>query len=269
MRTIWKGMLELGEVAIPVGLVSAVRELEEPTRRLHASCQSPVSVRPYCPVDAELLEWDPDTVRAYEVAPGQYLVPTQEQAKQLEPPETRSIPIGCFVDADTIAPALVQKRYHLTSTSPLGARAYTLLAGAMNDLDVVALVRFVAWKTEWIAAIASDGAALELARLHFQEDLVALDHQDEPPAIDTELAALARQLVERHTRQIRPDDLASTERPIVRQLLEQLLAGHELVRPEPPTQHKPQLAGPDLETALRRSLTNAPKKRRARATAAV
>jgi DNA end-binding protein Ku len=224
-------------------------------------------MRGYCERHEQLL--DPGEIAdAWEVSPGQYIEVSRDARDALEPVETRRMPIGAFVPAEAIQPALIRKRYQLLPSSPVGARAYFLFAAAIAELDVAGLVRFTAWRSEQLAAIHSHAGCLELHSLHFGEDLVAEPEElgrlaDDAEPIDDGLLELARDLVDRHTRQLQPGDLDSLERPRVRQLLKQLLAGQEIVRPEPAVQEDKGLTGPaELEAALRRSIKHAPRRRR-------
>jgi non-homologous end joining protein Ku len=78
-----------------------------------------------------------------------------------------------------------------------------------------------------------------------------------------------RELVERHTRTLKPADLASVERPRVRQLLDRKLAGEPIVTAALDEQADDVASTPpvELEAALKRSLKQAPRKRRAAARA--
>lgn len=266
VKTIWNGTLELDEIAIPVGLVPTVSDKGERLRRIHVGCGSRVTNRGYCERHEQLL--DPgDIVDAWEVSPGQHIVVGRDARDALEPAETRRMGIGAFVPAAAIAPALVRKRYQLIPSSPVGARAYFLFAAAIAELDVAGLVRFTAWRSEQLAAIHSRDEGLELRALHFGEDLA--EPEDLGPLVeaagqvDDRLFELARDLVDRHTRQLQPGDLESLERPRVRQLLEQLLAGQEIVRAQAAVEEDKGLTGPaELEGALRRSIKRAPRRRR-------
>lgn len=269
MKTLWNGTLELDDVAIPVGLAPTVRDNSERLRRIHVDCGSRVTNRGYCERHEQLLDPD-EIVDAWEISPGEYIPVSREAKAALEPVESRRMPIGAFVPAAAIPAALVRKRYQLVPSSTIGVRAYCLFATAIEELQVAGLVRFTAWRSEQLAALVSQDACLQLRALHFGDDLVA--QEELAPIIDTAgpvdqgLLELARELVDRHTRPLRPGDLESLERPRVRAMLEQLLAGEEILRPAPTVQED---KGPlvDLEGALRRSLKQAPRRRRRAATA--
>jgi DNA end-binding protein Ku len=269
-------VLRLGEISIPVGLVATASEPDEKLfRTLHAGeCKAPIALRVYCPADQRVLEPD-ETVKAWEVAPGQFLELDTGELEALTPTDSSVVPLGYFVPADDLDPLLVKKRYHLAPAKAfVGRGAYRALAAAMHDEKVVAVARFNAWNSEQLGAISTRGGVLELATLHFVDD-VALEQSDEiaeqlaEQPLAANAAALMRDVVARYTRTLKPGDLASLHRPRVRELLEAKLAGQPIVEPAAESSEaEPLPAVPaDLETALRRTLKAAPRRRRVAARA--
>jgi Ku protein len=246
-RSLWNGTLELGELVIPVGIATAIREPDPDLRQIHAACNTPISLRPYCQLDEKLLEPE-EIVRAFELAPvGGYQAPSADDLSAIKEPDSRRIPIACFTPTAAIDPRLVKKHYHLIPSSPIGLDAYCLLRDAIAAENVAAIVRF-AWKGDKVAAIGSHQGLLYLAVLHFAEDLVADDPSNlatefgvdaESRMVSDELLELARQLVYRHTRPLGEDD------------------------PEPAA-----AATVDLAATLKRSVKQAPVRRKPRKTAA-
>jgi DNA end-binding protein Ku len=260
-------VLRLGEVAIPVGLASSVSEKETSFRLLHSKpdCLAPTSLRAYCAADGWMLSPD-ETVTAWEVAPGQFIQLDDDELAALRPADSHLVEISGFIPAEQLDPLLVKKRYHLApSKSFVGQRPYRALAEAMHELDVVALTRFAQWSTEQLGAISSRGIVLELATLRFLEDLVQADEIADTLG-DVTIAAgehdLMAEVVSRYTRALKPDDLASEQRPRVRHLLEAKLAGEKIKAAIDDVAAKDEPQPVDLEAALRRTLKGAPKKRR-------
>jgi DNA end-binding protein Ku len=263
MRAMRNLVLTLGDVAVPVGLAAAVREPDDKMFRvLHRECETPISMRVWCPLHERVLEPD-ETVTAWQMAPGQFVPLDDEELVALRPADSSIVPISGFIPAGEIDQLLVKKRYRLTpNKTNVGLRGYRTLAAAIHGQDVVALTRFTAWSSEQLAAVSSrDGDALELATLHFLDDLVPADDlyaqiaKSERRDVDVDLM---RQIVERYTRRLKPDDLASERRPLVQALLEGKLSGAKI---ELAAVEQPQLPAIDLEDALRATLKAAPRKR--------
>lgn len=273
-KTIWNGTLELGEIVIPVGLATAVRERESDLRTLHAACKTPIAMRPYCALDKKLLEPE-ELLRAFEIAPGAGFLPcSPDDLSAVKEPDTRRIPIGFFTPAPTIDPRLVKKHYHLIPSSEIGLDGYTLLARAIAAENVAGIVRFN-WRGEKIAALTSHQGLLDLAVLYCHEDLAVDDPAqlaaelavDDDRPLSDDLVDLARRLVYRHTRDLDPDtDLVSEERARMTLLRECLLAKKPVTRPAMKKHEKAATPTADLAGALKRSVQTAPPRRRARTT---
>jgi len=271
-KLLWKGTLELGELVVPVGLATAVRDPETGLRQIHAACGSPIRMLPYCEVDEDLLEPE-EIALAFEIAPGgSFQAPLPDDLSAIKEPDSRRIPIGCFTPSASIDPRLVKKHYHLLPSSPVGLDAYVLLRSAIADLDVAAIVRFN-WRGDKVAAIESRDGLLDLAVLYFHEDLAEAKPADladrlgvKTRPVSDELLELARELVHRHTRRLVPEkDLVGLEQPRLLELRERLLAGEPFIRPTVKKDERAARPIADLEGALRRSVKQAPRRHKARA----
>jgi DNA end-binding protein Ku len=270
VKTLWNGSLELGELVVPVGLAATVRDGRETFRRLHASCRTPIAMRPWCDRDQEILD-ESDIVPAWEVAPGEYLRIEAEERDALKPIESRRVPINCFVPLSDLEVRHLLDPYELVpSKTVVGRRSYQLLAGAIHELEVTALARFVWLRSEKLAAIASsDGKLLQLTTLRFAEDLLERPSLDPVSELGDRLQELARELVRRHTRPLAAGDLDSLWRPRVRELLEgKLLSDEPIVRAAVEKDERAAIPSLDLEATLERSLKTAPPRRRRRRAAA-
>ena len=270
MRVIWKGTLVFGRVAIPVGLVATRREGDVAFRTLHRECATPVKERRWCPFHERLVE-DGELVKGWEIAPGQFLLVESEELAAVAPDaRDRRIAITGFVDAEDVDPLWVRSSYYLAPGEQLLAqRAYALLVTALLQTESAAIARFVAWGSEQLCAVRrlGSGRALVLQTLVFPADVVPPTEIEEALAdaeVQAEEAELALELVGRLSTRVDRLDLSSRQRPRVQALLEDKLAGRDVVTPERPAGDvvAPTL---DLADALRRSIREAPRRRRTKA----
>lgn len=272
MRALLKCSIRFGEIGIPIGLASISAGGDVELRTVHAECGNPVTLKRWCPAHQRLLG-DEELAKAWELAPGQLLVLAPEELAALELEPSRSIELEGIVDAGELDPLLTDKTYYLLpSEQPAGRRPYLLLSQTLAQTDTVALGRFVGWGKERLCAIAPHGSVLLLRTLRFAEDLLAATEIEDTLAatsLEQEELDLARELAMRLLAPIGRVDLASRQRPRVRALLEDKLAGKPILAPEPEPAEQIQLPALDLRDALKRSIRAAPKKRaKAKATAA-
>lgn len=264
LKSIWKGTLRFGLVAIPVGLVPARVDLGTGFRTLHRECGTPVKRKPWCSVHERVLEPE-EVVSGYEVAPGQFVPVEKAELAAIVPASSRSIEIRCLLDADRIDPAQVERTYYLSaSEAPIGRRPYALLHRVLLEQGRVGIARLVYRDGEWIAAVRAHPTrgVLILQKLVAAEELVP------PTAIEVDLAGvelqdreleLGRELGAKLWRTKPTAEIFKSEHQVrVRRLVEAKLAGGEIV--ERVEAEAEPLAPPtvDLTEQLRASLRRRP-----------
>jgi len=269
VRTIWKGSLVFGRIGIPVGLAVTHADGDPAFRMLHRDCSTPLSLRRWCPThDREVAA--EEIVRGWEVAPGQFVLVEDTELEAIAPEADRTIEIAAFVDADEIDPLWRDRAYYL-APSEHGVRhdAYVVLGEAMQETDTVALVRLVAWNSEHLCAIRPAGdppcRALVLETLRYPADIVPVAPIEDTLAgveSTSDELSLAVELLSRLLVRVGKVDLGSRHRERVLALLEDKLAGREIVRPATAVPVETEPPGAELAEALRRSIRRAPRRRR-------
>ncbi len=111
-RPVWKGTINFGLVSIQVQLLKAVQSHALSFKVLHATCDTPITNKRWCPHCNEEVEWN-DTVKGMKMADGSYFVMTQENIKALKPEKTDTIDIVQFVDGGTVSPLYYDQHYYV------------------------------------------------------------------------------------------------------------------------------------------------------------
>jgi DNA end-binding protein Ku len=241
MRTTWNGSVSFGLVNIPVGLAPATkpaaRQSDVSFRMLHRECGTPIKQKRWCPVHERDVESD-ELVRGWEVAKGQFVTVEDAELEAIEQRDTsRSIEISRFVRLEEVDPVYFDRTYYLV---PAGAEAqrrpYVLLHEAMKDAGVAALGRFVLAGKEKLVLIRPLGDALALETLFVHADVKDHAEIDEAVAgadVKQPELDLAKQIIASLEGAFDPEELRSTYRESLRELLEAKLEGAEIVAPEP------------------------------------
>lgn len=260
MKPFWVGNLQLGLLAIPVGLVPVVRANTTQVKRLHAECATPISTRAWCGLHDRLVA-DDEIARGFEVAPGQHLLVDADELAATAPEETRTIEVRCAIDADSIPRALVAASYYLApSEAPAGRRPYMLVRATLADsTGVVLLARLVVKGHEWLAQIRPECRLLILDKLHPIEDLVdptPLDDLMGGVAVTEQEQQLAHEVVRSRTAaKVPAGALQLEQRARVRQLVDAKLAGGTVqIAARPRSERPTSLPTDDLADTLRRSV---------------
>ena len=269
-RAVWKGVLEIGIVTVPVKLFTAQRAKDVAFRELHANDCSRLRHVRVCeeegdPVTAE------ETVRGIEVSPDEYVVVPDEALEALKPEATRTIAVERFVEPSEIPLPAWERTYHLGPDTG-GARAYAVVAAALAKSGLAGVGTIVMRGNASVAAVRPFDGALAVSTLRFADELVDPDKIDDdqrekvkaPTKRELEVAQL---LVSSLSDDWDHSEYHDTYRERVLELIARKDAGEEIDIERAPAA-KP--TGDDLLAALEASLkdatTKAAPRKRARAT---
>ncbi len=96
MRSIWKGSLGFGMVAIPIKLYGATDDKRIAMNQLHTECGSRIKMPRYCPKCDRQLEAG-EIVKGYPIDKDHYVPVTPEELDNLHLNSLRSIQVDAFV----------------------------------------------------------------------------------------------------------------------------------------------------------------------------
>ena len=187
--------ISFGLVTIPVGIYPAIDEQDIHFNQLHARCGSRIKQQRICPVCNCEVPYD-ELVKGYEIAKDQYVRIDPSELDQLRAAESEAIDILEFVPLSAVDPIYFESTYYLGSEKR-GEKAYVLLALSMEELQRVALAKYVWRGKESLYVIRSVEGHLLLHRMHYQDEIRELEatpQTDQKPTA-AELR-LATQLIE-------------------------------------------------------------------------
>ena len=187
--------ISFGLVTIPVGIYSAIDEQDIHFNQLHAPCGSRIKQQRYCPVCQRDVKYE-ELVKGYEIAKDEYVRVDPEELDRLQAAESEAMQILEFVPLSAVDPIYFESTYYL-GPEKQGEKAYQLLAQAMEEMERVALAKYVWRGKESLHVIRSIGGRLLLHRMYYQDEIrpfEELPKNDQQPA-SAELK-LATQLIE-------------------------------------------------------------------------
>jgi DNA end-binding protein Ku len=255
-RSMWKGAIQFGLVTIPVKLYLATESKGVSFNMLHAACHGRIQMKTYCPTDDAYIERS-DTVRGYEIAPGQYVVVTDEDLAAVPLKTVRSIEIEQFVSIQdaTEKTRFVKQSYYL-EPDPVARRAFHLLKGVLVDNGLRAIGKIVLRDREQLVALDPFASTMLLSTLYWPDEIRNVD-ESQLPKDEAEVKpaerVMAEQLVAAMTTAFDPAAYHDEYREALLSIIEAKAAGAEIAEP-PPTQ----AAGvTDLMAALEASVAAA------------
>jgi DNA end-binding protein Ku len=254
-RAIWTGTISFGLLNVPVRLYSAVARRNIALREIRESDSARIKHRRVAEGTEEEVPYE-SIVKAYELAPGQYVPLGKEEMAALAPERTRAIDVQDFVDIEEIDPMYFDSPYYLGPAA--GAeKAYSLLAAAMESSGKAAIARFVFRNKEHLAAIRAGGGVLTLTTMRFADEVVpATELEDaipeKAPKVGKREREMAEQLIESLSTEFEPTAYRDEYREQLLALIERKAEGKEIVATE--IEAPEETKAPDLMAALEQSI---------------
>jgi DNA end-binding protein Ku len=254
-RAIWSGTISFGLLNVPVRLYSAVARRSIALREIRESDSARIKHRRVAEGTDEEVPYE-NIVKAYELAPGQYVPLGKDEMAALAPEKTRAIDVQDFVDIEEIDPMYFDSPYYLGPAE--GAeKAYSLLAAAMESSGKAAITRFVFRNKEHLAALRASSGVLTLTTMRFHDEVVPPSDlgdavPDKKPKVAKREQQMAEQLIDSLSTKFKPDAYRDEYREELLALIERKAEGKEIVAPE--AEAPKATKAPDLMAALEESI---------------
>jgi DNA end-binding protein Ku len=255
-RSMWKGAIQFGLVTIPVKLYLATESKGVSFNMLHADCNGRIQMKTYCPTDDAYIERS-DTVRGYEVAPGQYVVVTDEDLASVPLKTVRSIEIEQFVPiaAEGEATRFVKQAYYL-EPEPIARKAFFLLKQTLAERGLRAIAKIVLRDREQLASLDPYASTMLLSTLHWPDEIRSTAELTLPESeveIKPAERAMASQLIDAMTGEFNPAAHRDEYREALMAIVAAKASGEEIASPAAP----PAASVSDLMAALEASVAAA------------
>ncbi|HEX3621502.1 MAG TPA: Ku protein, partial [Acidimicrobiales bacterium] len=239
-------------VNVPVKLYSATSSKDVRFHQLDGKSKSRIKQKRVSVATGEEVPYE-DLIKAYEIAPDNYVTITPEELDALDAKATKTIDIEDFVDLDQIDTVYYERPYYLVPDKG-GQKAYALLRNAMRETNKVGIARVVLRTKQYLAAIRPKDDALVMETMLFSDEVNPLEDLDLPgPDVDVtdREEKMARSLIDSLTTDFEPDKYKDEYRARVLELIEQKASGQEIVVEES-AEEAPRVV--DLMAALEASL---------------
>ena len=260
-RAIWKGVIRMPDVELPVKLYSAIEEQGVHFRLLHAKDKAPVKQQMVNPATGEVVP--PERIRrGYEVEKGVYVELADEELEALQPEPSRDIEITRFVEPQHISHQWYERPYWLGPDGDEAGDDYFALARALGERGVEGVARWVMRKKSYVGALRAAGDYLMLVSLRHAEEVVPASALEPPGGRkpDEREIRMARQLVDALATDFDPASFQDEYRERVLELVQTKAEGGTVelkeFRPKRPSDES-------LAKALEKSIAKAREKRSA------
>ncbi len=257
-RSIWRGVLSFGMVAIPIRMYLATESSSKVSFNLLCpDHKSRIKNKRWCPEGDHEVAWG-DVIRGYEYEKGKYVVLEDEDLEKLPLKSSKAIDISGFIeDKELAGPVYYQAAYYL-EPEKAAAKPYALLQKTLERTKRVAIAKFALRDRERLVSVRPLDGALLLNTLHWPDEIRSTEELELPE--DVKVSAkeieMAETLVDAMATTFDPADYNDEYKEAVEDIVKAKVAGEEII--EAP-EEAAETTVADLMTALRASVERARK----------
>ena len=251
-RSIASLTISFGLVAIPVKVISATESSGTISfNLLHKGCGSRLKQQYVCAREGVVVDRS-EMVKGYEFAKDQYVQFEPEEIKALEAIGSESIDIEEFVPWASVDPMYFDRSYYL-APEERAAKAYALLARALEESGLVAIGHWAARGKQYLVALRPVKGVLVMQQLHYATEIRPVsDAEVETPAVGDRELKLALQLIDSQAKDaFDPKEWKDEVRDRIQEQIERKIGGEEISVTSEPRREAKVI---DLMEALQASL---------------
>lgn len=258
-RPLWKGAVSFGMVSIPVKLYTATEEKDVRFNMLHRDDNSRVRQKVFCAEEDIEVDRTKDTVKGYEVTPGNYVILDDEDFEKVPVNTTHTIEITDFVDLNQIDPILYQKTYYL-EPDEIGLKPFALLMRALQETNRVAIAKVTLRQKEQLCSLRIYENTIALETMYYADEVRTTAELTAPPK-DIEISdrelKMATSIVDMLTGDFDYSQYTDNYREALLEIIAKKAEGQTIEAPEPQAAKIT-----DLTEALRASVEDISKRKK-------
>jgi DNA end-binding protein Ku len=257
-RSIWKGVMSFGMVAIPVRLYLATESSSKVSFNLLCpEHRSRIKNKRYCVEGDHEVAWG-DVVRGYEYEKGNYVELTDEDLEKLPLRSSKAIDITGFIKDEELPGALYYQSAYYLEPEKSAEKPYALLNKTLAKTGRVAIAKFALRDRERLVSVRPQDGALLMNTLHWPDEIRSTEDLDVPEDVKVSPAELkmAENLVGMMASEFEPSEYKDEYKQAVLKLVEAKVQKKEVIEaPEP----EAETTVVDLMSALKASVERAKK----------
>ena len=251
----WSGNITFGLVHIPVKLYAATEDRDVKFHQVHLADGGRIKYQRTCQTCGAVVSYA-EIGKGYEDDSGRRVVLSEEDLDALSVPHGRDVEIVSFAPAEQIDPIHFDRAYYLEPATG-AAKPYVLLRQALEQTDRTAVVMMSLRKRTRMALLRVRGGVLVLQTMLWPDEVRVPEFagiSDEDVSVRPQELAMAGSLVESLAADFEPGAYRDEYREAVLALLEQRLAGQDVILPAEPAQTDEGGTVVDLMAALQESV---------------
>ena len=260
-RSIWRGVLSFGMVAIPIRLYLATESSSKVS--FHLLCpdhKSRIKNKRWCPEGDHEVAWG-DVIRGYEYEKGKYVILEDEDLEKLPLKSSKAIDISGFIEDEELdGPVYYQAAYYL-EPEKAAAKPYALLQKTLEKTKRIAIAKFALRDRERLVSVRPLDGVLLMNTLHWPDEIRSTEDLELPEdvKISPQEIKVAEMLVETMATKFDPSEYKDDYKEAVEDIVKAKVEGEEII--EAP-EEEAETTVANLMDALKASVERAKKEQR-------
>ena len=218
-RAIWKGVIHIGTLTVPVKFYSAVKDHTVHFRLLHKTDKQPVKQQLISSATQDAVEYA-EVKKAFPITRGRLVMLEKEELEKLEPKDSRDVEVTRFVDIGDIDHRWYERAYYLGPDN--SAKAYFAAVAALERKKKEGVAKWVMRDKAYVGALRVEQGYLMLITLRHADEIIAADALTPPAgrALQQREIQMAEQLLQALHDEFDPEQFQDEYRARVMDLIE-------------------------------------------------
>jgi len=243
-----KTVISFGLVAIPVAMYTAIQDNDIHFNQLHKEDESRIRYKKIC-AHCEKEVKQEDIVKGYQYDKDHYVTVSDEELEKIKTAKDKSIQILHFANLNQISPIYYDKAYNVLPEKG-GNKAFELFRVALLEQQKIAIGKTVLGTKEKLLAIIPREDGIIIQTMFFEDEIKEIPKVYQKPDVGSEELKMAKILIDSMDTPFEPNDYFNEYQAKLKQLLDDKVAGKEIVAPKEPTRNNIV----DLMDALKQSV---------------
>lgn len=235
VRAQWKGMLQVGSLAVPVALYTAASTSERTSfnmvnrhtgNRLRREFIDPTTDKPVEPENQ---------VKGFEVSEGSFVVVEQEEIDASVPQADKKLAVQAFVSCVDVDTLYFDKPYYLAPSGPGSDAPFAVFRDALKGREVGAIAHAVLFRRYRALLIRASGPGLIAHTMNFDYEVRSADAAFDGVAdieIKGEMLDLAKHIISTKAGAFDPEKFSDRYEAAVAALVKAKIEGRKIAVPK-------------------------------------
>lgn len=223
-------------VSIPISMYTATQDNDIHFNQLHKEDKQRIKYKKVCGNCGKEVTTS-DIVKGYQYDDDHFVIVTDDDLEKIKTEKDKTIQILHFANLNQISPVYYDKTYHAVPELG-GEKAFELLRSSLMAEQKIAIGKTVIGNHETLLAIIPREDGMLIQTMYYNDDIKDLPKTYSKPEVSQNELKMAKTLIKSMDTPFNPEEYQDEYQIKLKELLEQKIAGKEVVQAQPEQQGK-------------------------------